>query len=494
MLNRREFLALTGALSMGGVGCVSLPKPPPAVRVNDIHSQLNPTWVERIVAVDSREAVQQSLGRASREGKPVSIAGGRHAMGSQQFGTDTVLLDTKRLDRVLSFDSERGLVEVEAGIQWPALIDYLIRVQRADAPQWGIAQKQTGADRLSLGGAVGANIHSRGLKMKPFVGDVESVTVIDANGDLRVCSRQENPELFRVVVGGYGLFGFVYSLKLRLAPRRKVERVVELIDVEDFVAGCDRRIAEGFLYGDLQYATDPDSEDFLRRGVFSCYRPVDSATPIPANQRSLSNMDWKKLTYLAHADKSRAYKVYADYYQSTSGQIYWSDTHQLSAYVDDYHSSLDRWLGSRVPGTEMITEIYVPRSSLGNFMTEAAEDLRRNKIEVIYGTLRLIERDDESLLAWAREPWACVIFNLHVEHSPDGLIRSAEAFRRLIDMAIRRRGSYYLTYHKWATKEQIVACYPEFPEFLRLKKTFDPDERFQSDWYRHYRAMFNGSA
>ncbi|MEE8623381.1 MAG: hypothetical protein V3T27_05805, partial [Alphaproteobacteria bacterium] len=29
-----------------------------------------------------------------------------------------------------------------------------------------------------------------------------------------------------------------------------------------------------------------------------------------------------------------------------------------------------------------------------------------------------------------------------------------------------------------------------FAEFLRLKRKHDPAERFQSDWYRHYRAMF----
>jgi hypothetical protein len=28
------------------------------------------------------------------------------------------------------------------------------------------------------------------------------------------------------------------------------------------------------------------------------------------------------------------------------------------------------------------------------------------------------------------------------------------------------------------------------PEFLALKRQHDPDERFQSTWYRHYRHMF----
>ena len=48
-------------------------------------------------------------------------------MGGPQFVTDGVLLDTRRLDAVVSFDRERGLVEVEAGIQWPELVEFLGR-------------------------------------------------------------------------------------------------------------------------------------------------------------------------------------------------------------------------------------------------------------------------------------------------------------------------------------------------------------------------------
>ena len=107
----------------------------------------------------------------------------------------------------------------------------------------------------------------------------------------------------------------------------------------------------------------------------------------------------------------------------------------------------------------------------------------------MYGTVRLIERDDESFLAWAREPWACTIFNLHVDHTPEAIARSGEHFRRLIDMAVRRGGSYYLTYHRHATREQVLACHPRLPAMLRAKRAHDPAERIQSDWYRHYRDM-----
>jgi hypothetical protein len=67
---------------------------------------------------------------------------------------------------------------------------------------------------------------------------------------------------------------------------------------------------------------------------------------------------------------------------------------------------------------------------------------------------------------------------------------AAAAFRRLIDIALHHEGSYFLTYHRYAAREQVSACYPKFEEFLAAKRRIDPREVFQSDWYRHYRAEF----
>ncbi len=458
--------------------------------VNDVHARLNRTRVRRVVKPGSVAEMQAAIRRAGENGEAISIAGGRHAMGGQQFGEDTVLLDTTAMARVLAFDSDKGLVEVEAGIQWPALIDYLIREQEGAAGQWGIRQKQTGADRLCLGGSLAANVHGRGLTMKPIVEDVESFVLIDAEGEARTCSRQENTELFRLAIGGYGLFGAIATIKLRLGPRQKLRRVVEIAETDGLMDAFEQRIAEGFLYGDCQFSTDPASDGFLRQGVFSCYQPVDPATPVPAGQAKLSEQDWLKLLYLGHTDKRRAFEAYSSYYLSTSGQVYWSDTHQLSAYIDDYHGILAPQLGAPDRGTEMITEIYVPRPALAEFMVAVQRDFLKHGVDFIYGTIRLIEQDDESFLAWAKQSFACIIFNLHVPHTTAGLDKAAADFRRLIDRALERGGSYFLTYHRWARREQIERCYPQFSEFLRLKRRIDPEERFQSEWYRHYRAMF----
>jgi FAD/FMN-containing dehydrogenase len=411
-------------------------------------------------------------------------------MGGQQFATDGICIDSRSLNRVISFDRERGLIEVEAGVQWPELIRAYLDLQRDSAQQWGIAQKQTGADTFTLGGSLSSNVHGRGLAMKPLISNVEAFTLIDAEGKTVRCSRTENNELFRLAIGGYGLFGLVSAVTLRLVPRRKLRRIVTLVEGGDLAKRFEERIAQNFLYGDFQFSVDEKSRGFLQHGVFSCYQPIDDREPVIA-EKKLRDDDWLDLLRLAYTDRTKAFKRYSDYYLSTNGQTYWSDTNQLSAYLPNYAQKLREQLGGE-ESSLIITEIYVPRVALADFLGQATELLRSNGTLVIYGTVRLIEKDDESFLAWAKESYACVIFNLLTPHTSAGMEASASSFRGLIDLAIARRGSYYLTYHRFARREQVVACYPQFSKFLDLKKRFDPAERFQSDWYRHYRQMFAG--
>jgi FAD/FMN-containing dehydrogenase len=465
------------------------------VLVNDVHSELNPVMVAKIIPVDGVEAVRAAVAEARATGGAISIAGSRHAMGAQQFGTGTILLDMRGMDRVLGLDRDRGLVEVEAGIQWPALIEGLAALQPDEAEPWVIRQKQTGADELTLGGALAANVHGRGLQMQPMIADVESFTLVDAQGEVQHCSRRENVQLFRTAIGGYGLFGVICTVVLRLTRRCKVRRDVELVDgVDAALALLAERTRQGYLYGDFQFDVDDRSPEFLRRGVCACYAPVAVDTPMPAQQRELSADEWAQLAYLAHADKARAYQLYARHYAATSGQIYWSDTHQLGYYLPGYHRQVEGATHAAVRGSEVISELYVPRAELAAFMEGAAALLRQTGSSVIYGTVRLIERDDESVLAWARQAYACVIFNLHVDHDPAGLDQAERSFRGLIDLALEVGGSFYLTYHKFATRSQVERAYPQFREFLAHKAAADPEGVFESDWYRHLRGLLAGGA
>jgi len=460
-----------------------------SVLVNDVHSSLNPTLVTRVISPTTIEGVAEALQHASQDRLPISISGCRHAMGGQQFLSDGLLIDLRHLDKVVGFDQSTGLLRTQAGIQWPALISNYLSAQTDVSNPWGIAQKQTGADTFTLGGSLSANIHGRGLSLRPIIQDIEAFTMVKANGEIVACSRHEQPDLFALAVGGYGLFGVIVDVTLRLVPRHRVERTVEIVYGEDLSEKFSQCISEGCLYGDFQFSIDETSPDFLRKGVFSCYRPTEKPAYVdPA--RELQEANWLQLLHLAHTDRASAFQQYAEFYLSTHGQVYWSDTHQLSPYLPDYAQHIQRHTGATSPSSLMITELYVPRADLASFLLDAAAELRKRGIVVIYGTVRLIEKDTESFLAWARESFGCIIFNLLVEHTPTGREMAESAFLALIDLAIARGGSFYLTYHRFATARQVEACYPQFERFLALKKRHDADDLLQSNWYRHYRNLF----
>lgn len=87
-------------------------------------------------------------------------------------------------------------------------------------------------------------------------------------------------------------------------------------------------------------------------------------------------------------------------------------------------------------------------------------------------------------LAWRlHEEFPGVEF-LEIDHP------ATQAFRDLIDLALSFGGSFFLTYHRWARRDQIERAYPQFGEFLRLKGKHDPEGRFQSEWWRHHRNLF----
>lgn len=462
-----------------------------AETLNDIHSQLNETQVSSVQRPSTSQEVSAIINRAKSANLKVSLAGGRHAMGTQQFGKRNLHIDTLKLARLYAVDQQKGVVEVDAGIQWDRLVPGIVESQSPDHKQWGIRQKQTGADRLSIGGSLSANGHGRGLAMRPLVDDVEALNIITVDGKENRCTRTENPELFSLAIGGYGLFGVITRVWLRLMPRQRVERKVEIINADTIADRFRDRTQEGYLFGDCQFSIDDKSPDFLRKSVFSCYRTVTEIADERV-QKKLTADDWLKLLNLARYQKQDAFTAYSTYYLSTNGQKYWSDTHQASVYIDNYHEKLPRVANSpKQKTTEMISELYVPHENHAAFLDAAKRVIRDNGAKLLYGTIRNIKQDTDSFLPWAKRDFLCTIFNLTTHHTPQGIARSKKTSQDLIDLALRMNGSYFLTYHRWARKDQVERAYPMFADFFKLKKKYDPQQLFISEWYRHYREMFS---
>jgi FAD/FMN-containing dehydrogenase len=486
-LRRRDFLAACGA----SLVFPSLSFPANAdnsVVVNDVQTGMNATRVARVASVANVDEAAKIIREAKSSGRAASVAGGRHASGGQQFGTGEVLIDTRLWNRVVNFDRDRGLITVSGGIEWPELMSYYLAAQKGQPRQWGIAQKQGGLDRLTIGGTLSANAHGHTLTRPPIVADVESFDLLGANGQVTKCTREANGELFRCAIGGYGLFGLISEVTLRLRPRQKLRRNVGWANSNEVISILEKRAVSGSLYGDFQYSIDESSPDFIRRGILTTYDPALDDSPVDDSPNELSASTLEQLLLLAHTDRAQAFRLYAQQTIASSGEIVWSDIHQYSPYPAGYHQRLDKTLHAVHPGSDPLAEMYVPRRRLPDFLEEARRILIERKAQVIYGTVRLIRRDDETFLAWAKEDYACVIFTLHTDLSVEGINATAGTFRDLISMAVSKGGSYYLTYNRFADRKLLDTAYPQFAEFLRLKKKYDPNETFQSNWYRYYRG------
>ena len=237
-----------------------------------------------------------------------------------------------------------------SGVKWRELVEAL-RFQQIDTETaWTIRQKQTGADDLTLGGSLAANAHGRGLQMRPIIDDVEAFTLVTAAREILRCSRSDHAEMFRLAIGGYGCFGIITSICLRLSHRLKLCRIVEITTIDQLIPQLTQRIADGSLYGDFQFSIDENSPDFLHCGVLSSYKPVATDAPTTATQEGLGKSDWQRLIHLAHTDRAQVFEEYSRYYLSTHGAVYESDTHQLSVYLPDYHLELDRESCAAVAG------------------------------------------------------------------------------------------------------------------------------------------------
>jgi FAD/FMN-containing dehydrogenase len=485
---RREFLK--GALSAPVVGAFPFDSLQRGTLVNDEHTGTNPTWVERIVKPSSATEIQELVKTCQKHRKPISVSASRHSSGGQQFATDSVMLDMRSLNRYLGFDAQSGILSVESGIEWPELIEAYTKAQ-GEKVVWGIKQKQGGGDRMSLGGAISANAHGHCIGSPPISNDVEWLDIVMADGSLRRCSRKENKELFSLVLGGYGLFGVITAVGLRLSPRKKLRRRVEARTLAEVLPVVEKKTKAGTAFGYFQYSIDLASSEFIRSGILTTYEPVPADVPIEPAPTDIDEESMTGLLEIAHKNPGSAYRRYAQFELSKSGSVEWSDLHQLSTYPQGYHKKIDAHLGETVPGADLIVEVYVPRKDLFHFLERIRPVLIGSQIPLLYGTVRFIEQDKDSYLAWAKQRYACVIFTLHTQTDAVAMKRTGNLCRTLLQEATGRGGSFYLTYNRFATRGELDAAYPQFAEFLLRKQKYDPEELFQSEWYRFYKKLYS---
>lgn len=159
-----------------------------------------------------RPRSEEDLRLLVAKGNLIARGNGRAYGDSALSPCNTV--DMRAFNRMLAFDATTGLLTVEAGV-------LLADVIEAFLPRGWFPAVTPGTKFVTIGGMAAADVHGKNHHTDgAFSAFVEWIDVMDANGVVRRCSRQENAMLFNWTLGGMGLTGVILRVAFQL---RRVE-------------------------------------------------------------------------------------------------------------------------------------------------------------------------------------------------------------------------------------------------------------------------------
>lgn len=445
----------------------------------DDASRLNRTEVADTwrIPSDPRQAEKQLvqlLERARRDGLHLSIAGARHSMGGHTIYPGGIVLDMLPFNR-MQLDEESGILHVQSGACWSEVIPYL------DARGWSVTVMQSN-DSFSVGGSISVNCHGWQHDHAPIASTVEGFRLLKSDGTIVRCTRGENQELFKLVLGGYGLFGVILDVDLRVVrnQRYRVERFV--IAADEYVREFEREVhgahSAGMVYGRLSVAPD----GFLEEAILNVFRIApspDGRLPELADPELVS---LKRTIFRGSAD--------SDY----GKELRWKAEKRLQQVLDRKFFSRNQLLNESAEvfanrsaeSTDILHEYFIPPAQFNAFLRRVREIVPRHGGDLLNVTVRNVVRDDDAFLRYADQDLFALVMLFNQSRLPEGETRMATMTRELIDAVLSLGGRYYLPYRLHATVEQFERAYPQSRRFFELKRRYDPDELFQNQFYVRY--------
>ena len=457
--------------------------------VNDA-SCLSRTAVAGVVTPRSDADIAGALAYARAHGLTVSAAGVKHSMGGQAFRRGGVVLDMRGMNAV-RLDSAARTVEVESGATWHA-------IQLAIHPAFAVKAMQS-TDIFSVGGSISVNAHGMDHQAGAVMGSLRQVRLMLADGRIVTASRSENADLFRHVVGGYGLFGVILSATLDVVPNDIYRSERELIDYRQFPATFARIAADpavGLSY--VHLSTAPGT--LLQEALVYEYRkfPEDQALA-RAPLGEVGSTKFRRLT-VNLAKKNDLFKSWKWWSEKnlehrfesctvTRATAQGSGEACLVARNDPMHDSV-AYLFNDLPGeTDILHEYFVPRARIVPFIDGMRRLFEAEDANLVNASIRVVGTEHNAL-SYAPAPAFSVVLYLNQPTTAAGTEKMRRLTSDLIDLTIAQGGRFFLPYQLHYTPSQLQQSYPEIGTFFAAKRQWDPQEVFSNTWYARYSSYF----
>jgi len=453
----------------------SIPAPPAGF--TEDASRLETIAVETHVvpARGTEDALLALFSQARAAGRPIAIAGARHTMGGQTSASGALVVDTSEI-RAMSLDEGRNVLTVGSGARWSQVLAYLDPLGRSV----GVMQ---GYSSFSVGGSLGANVHGWQHDRPPIASSAESLRIMLADGRVVRTDRSENRQLFALVIGGYGLFGVVLNVELRVVDNAlySAKRWNALAD--EYVDLFERRVradpAVRMAYGRISVSP----KRFLTEALLTAYSAE------PALHGNIPSLRPTKSSAIERA-------IFRGSEESGYGkELRWQIE---SAFGGEAGSGLSRnqildepaaLFENRDPQkTDILQEYFVPPSSFASLLSRMRQILPKYPADLLNVTVRTVLRDDDSFLRYADGPMFALVLLFCIPRTAEADRQMVPLTRELVDAAISLGGRYYLPYRLHATPEQLARAYPQAQAFFEAKRTWDPDLLFRNHFFEKYGA------
>lgn len=476
--DRRGFLAGLGAAS----AALGLPVRAETRLILNDASGLNPTPVVRHVrpASSARDTVVETLRTefkaAAEAGRRVVVGAARHSMGGQSLPRDgtAITFDSPWIE----VDGKASLYRVSAGMRWHEVIAKL------DSLGFSPKVMQSNAD-FGVASTFSVNAHGWPVPYGPFGSTVRGLRLMLADGSIVECSREKEPDLFRLAMGGYGLFGVILDLDVEMVRNVQLAPTYARMKGEDFPAAFTRAVKEpGILmaYGRLNVERD----SFFRDALLVTYRAIE---PQPAS-----------LPPATHGGGVMG-RIASEIYRRETGAewfktLRWTMESRINPRLSSGVATRNSLMNEPVANlanpypqrTDILHEYFVPPDRFGDFLAVCREIIPPAKAEFLNVTLRYVAADPDSVMAFAPTPRIAAVMSFSQEKTVDGEVDMLTMTERLIDGVLACGGSFYLPYRLHARRDQVATAYPASARFVAAKREIDPKLLFRNAMWDAYFA------
>lgn len=411
------------------------------------------------------------------EKRSIAIKGAGLSQGRQFIPADknSIVLDLKHLNSVVVSD-DRKTIKVGAGATWQ-YIESII------APL-GLALKVRQASNVfSVGGSLSSNVHGWSHKDGSLVNTVESIKIVNSAGELQELTPAD--ELFGYVIGGLGMFGPIVECTLQVTQNIKLKETGEVVALDQYVNYYHdgKPSSEKTKLHLFRLSLDPKA--LLKTGVAVNYITTEAepkAYPIALPKEG------------RHGKRSERIMTNIARRLPVTRRLYWNgEVKRILAdkppitLVEHMQAPIRAMFNPARSEAEWLQEYFIPGENLPKFLNELGDLLMANSVCLLNASVRPVIKDNKTHMGYANasEMFAVVLcFNQKLDD--DAKLVTRRWIKEATALAIHHRGTYYLAYQPFATKDQFRASYPNWQKVLAKKFEVDPNGLFASDFYTKY--------